>query len=349
VPEWMSYVAVFVFGPLPVFGLTVLGFYLYYRWKYIDWVVRVFEEKPFFIIPRGVPAEGAEDVRVPTPDGFTLRGCYLKTPAPFRRGVVLFGLEFGSNRWACRQYCDRLLDAGYDIFACELRNQGESEKDPAYEPLQWATDKDLTDARAALAYLHGRADADPAGVGIFGISKGGSLGLVLAAEDRRVRCVATDGAFATYTTVVPFMRKFVQIIIKRRDRIRRNIPDWFYGLIGSAAMSRSERRRGVKFVEVEKSVRKLRRPLLMIQGGADTYITPAITETLFADAKKTKDKGLWVVPGAKHNQALNVAGDEYHAKLLAFFDAHLGSLNPAPAPASTADVLLPVEAESVRV
>jgi uncharacterized protein len=343
VPEWMSYVAVFVFGPLPVFGLTVLGFYLYYRWKYIDWVVRVFEEKPFFIIPRGTPAEGAEDVRVSTTDGLVLRGCYLKTNAGFRRGVVLFGLEFGSNRWACRQYCERLQDAGYDVFACELRNQGESDKDPTYEPMQWSTNKDLADARAALAYLHARPDADPAGVGVFGISKGGSLGLMLAAEDRRVRCIATDGAFATYTTVVPFMRKFVAIIIKRRERIRKMIPDWFYGLIGSAAMNRSERTRGVKLVEVEKSVRKLRQPLLMIQGSNDTYITPAITEALFAEAKKAKVKELWVVAGAKHNQALNVAGDEYHSKLVAFFDEHLGRYNPLPAPASAADLVLPEE------
>lgn len=345
----MYYLLVFVFGPVPVFGLTVLGAYLYYRWKYIDWVVRVFEEKPFFIIPRGVAAEGAEEVRVPTADGLTLRACYIKTSAPHRRGVVMFGLEFGSNRWACRQYCDRLLDSGYDVFACELRNQGESDKDPTYEPLQWATDKDLTDARAALAYLHSRQDSDPAGVGIFGISKGGSLGLMLAAEDRRVRCIATDGAFATYTTVVPFMRKFVQILVKRRESVRRLIPDWFYGLIGQAAMNRSQATRGVKFVEVEKSVRKLRRPLLMIQGGADSYITPAITEDLFKDAKKAKSKELWVVPGAKHNQALNIAGEAYHAKLVAFFDEHLGALNPAPAPVSDPDLALADEPAAVRV
>jgi hypothetical protein len=29
------------------------------------------------------------------------------------------------------------------------------------------------------------------------------------------------------------------------------------------------------------------------------------------------------VPKAKHNQALTVAGDEYHARLTAFFDKHL--------------------------
>ncbi|MCP6226362.1 hypothetical protein NL448_28375, partial [Klebsiella pneumoniae] len=80
-------------------------------------------------------------------------------------------------------YGDALRDAGYDVFAYEPRCQGESDKDPDYAPLQWVTDKDLADARAALAYLKRRKDAPAGGAGLFGISKGGSVGLALAAED----------------------------------------------------------------------------------------------------------------------------------------------------------------------
>ena len=36
----------------------------------------------------------------PTADGLTLRGCYLSGRGEARRGVILFGLEFGSNRWS---------------------------------------------------------------------------------------------------------------------------------------------------------------------------------------------------------------------------------------------------------
>jgi dipeptidyl aminopeptidase/acylaminoacyl peptidase len=320
----MWWVTGFVFGPVPITGLAILAFYLYYRARHLAFVVRVFEEKPLFIIPRGTPVDGAEDVCIPMPDGRTLRGCYLKTPAADRKGVILFGLEFGSNRWSCAQYCSRLLDAGYDVFACELRNQGDSDPDPTYDPLQWATDRDLDDLRAAVKYLHYRPDADPAGIGIFGISKGGSLGLAIAAEDRLVKCVCTDGAFATYTTVVRYMKKWVGIAIPSRSQWRQGVPDWFYGLLGQSAVGKVERRRAVEFVSVERAVRRLRQPLLMIHGGADTYITPEIAEKLFAEVKRAAGKELWVVPGAKHNQALHVAGDEYHAKVVAFFDRHLG-------------------------
>lgn len=319
----MYLVLIFVFGPVPITALFVFACYLYYRRYYVHVITRIFQEKPLFVIPRGEPNEAAEDVRIPV-EGRTLRGCYLKTPLATRKGVILFGLEFGSDRWSSQSYCEKLLADGYDVFAYEPRNQGDSDKDANYEPLQWVTDRDLADARAALHYLHARPDADAYGVGIFGISKGGSLGLLLAAEDRRVRCIATDGAFATYTTMVPFIRKWVGIYIKRREWLRTRIPDWFYGLLGNAALSQVQHQRGVEFVAVEKAVRRMRQPWFAIHGGGDTYIKPEMAETLVGLAKRSSSKELWMVEGAKHNMALHIAGETYHEKLLAFFERHLG-------------------------
>ncbi len=320
----MYFVLVFVFGPVPITALFVLACYLYYRRYYVHVITRIFQEKPLFVIPRGERNEIAEDVSIPTENGRSIRGCYFKTLQSERRGVILFGLEFGSDRWSCQSYCEQLLANGYDVFAYEPRNQGESDKDPNYEPLQWVTDRDLVDARAALNYLHSRPDADPYGVGIFGVSKGGSLGLLLAAEDRKVRCVATDGAFATYTTMVPFIRKWVSIYIKRRDWLRKRIPDWFYGLLGNAALSEVQSQRHVEFVSIEKAVRKMRQPWFAIHGAGDTYIKPEMAETLVGMARRSTAKELWMVDGAKHNMALHLAGETYHEKLIAFFDRHLG-------------------------
>ena len=53
--------------------------------KYLHIVVRIFQEKPLFVIPRGQPLTTAEDVSFPTTDGLNLRGCYLKSTRP-RRG-----------------------------------------------------------------------------------------------------------------------------------------------------------------------------------------------------------------------------------------------------------------------
>jgi dipeptidyl aminopeptidase/acylaminoacyl peptidase len=315
------YVGLLLAVPPLLYGLAIAVAYLYVRWKYMGFVTRIFQEKPLFVIPRGEPDARAEDVALTAADGLSLRGCYLKTSAAERRGVILFGLEFGSNRWACRQYCHALVEAGYDVFAFEPRNQGDSDRDANYEPLQWVTDRDVSDMRAAVAYLRSRPDADPRGIGLFGISKGGSTGLIVAAGDRWVRCVATDGMYGTHTTMVPYMQRWIQIY-SGAYRLQKALPTWFYGMVGTVGVKKVARNRGVTYPSVEKAASRLHRPLLMIHGEGDTYIKPEMARAIFARASG-EPKKLWVVPKAKHNQALHVAGGEYHRTLVEFFDRHL--------------------------
>jgi pimeloyl-ACP methyl ester carboxylesterase len=309
--------------PVLALALGLVAFYFYLRVRYLDYLVRIFQERPLFIIPRGQPVAGAEDVRFPTTDGLVLRGCYLATRARRRQGVILFGLEFGCNRWACVPYCESLLAHGFDVFAFEFRGQGDSDVHAGYEPLQWVTDHEVCDVQAAVAYLKGRPDADPRGVGFFGISKGGSAGLLAAAGDPWLRCFVTDGIFATHTTMVPYMRKWIGIYSKRH-RLQRSLPSWFYGLLARAGLRRIHRENGCRFPHLERTLARLEgRPLLMIHGGADTYIKPEMAQELFRRAGSPKE--FWLVEGAKHNQALHVAGEEYHRRVLAFFQTHLAA------------------------
>ena len=146
---WQALIVGIVVGlPLGV-GLFLAVLYVYLRWNYASVLVRIFEEKPLFVIPRGTPLAKAEQVRFPTSDGLMLFGCYLKTPKP-RRGVILFGLEFGSNCWSCWPYVEHLVDNGFDVFAFESRNQGGSDSCPGYEPMQWVTNHEVRDTESAL-------------------------------------------------------------------------------------------------------------------------------------------------------------------------------------------------------
>jgi pimeloyl-ACP methyl ester carboxylesterase len=300
-------------------ALTYLYFYLVNR--HMDFMLRVFQETPLFIIPRGQPIADAEDVGIRTAGGLTLRGCYLHTPGPRRRGVILFGLEFGSNRWACVPYCQFLLDNGFDIFAVESRGQGDSDAQPGYEPRQWVTDYETRDMQAALAYLKARPDADPKGIGFFGISKGGSAGVIVAADAPYVRCCVTDGIFSTRTTVILYAQKWVAIV-STRYWLQRVLPAWYYGLFADTILRAIRRRNNCSFPALEHALPRLApRPILMIHGAADTYIKPEIACALFARARRPKE--FWLVEGAKHNQALQVAGDAYRQRVLAFFQTHL--------------------------
>jgi fermentation-respiration switch protein FrsA (DUF1100 family) len=325
---WLWIALGVVLGVPLLTALTLFILWIYLRIEYGPQMVRIFQEKPLFIIPRGQPVEGAEDVRFSTRDGLELRGCYLRTTAPRREGVILFGLEFGSNRWASVPYCESLLANGYDIFAFETRGQGDSPLQPNYDPSQWVTNFEVVDAEAAVAYLKSRPDADPRGVGFFGISKGGGAGLLAAARDPYVRCCVTDGIFATFGTVVPYMRKWVSIYNKSYF-IQKILPTWYYAWLGRACVGRMARRLGFKLPDLEKAMPKLApRPLLMIHGGNDTYIKPDMAQALFNRAREPKE--LWMVEGAKHNQALNVAGDEYRRRVLEFFQKYLANPEASP-------------------
>lgn len=307
-------------GPVVcLLGLVVIYFVILK--KYIHFVARIFQEKPLFIIPKGEDTGSSESVRFPTSGGLMLQGCYFKTPYP-RKGVILFGLEFGSNRFSGISYCDWLVAAGYDVFIYEPRNQGDSDKQPGYEPLHWITQYEVDDAKSAIAYMKTRPDADPNGIGFFGISKGAASGLYVGADDPYVLCYVSDGVFATYTTMVPFMKQWISIYSKR-VAIHPLLPTWFFGILALDAIKISEKERGgiAKFLHLETKIKKMSNPWLMIHGVLDTYIKPEMARTLFK--MSNSQKKLWLVPGARHNMAIQLVPAEYKNRVLDFFDSHL--------------------------
>jgi len=308
-------------GGLLLAFLVAFHVYLYVRYKPV--VMRIFQEKPLFMVPHGQPVDDAEEVDLITADGLTLKGCYLKTSRPPRKGVIMFGLEFGSNRWGCVPYCEFLLQSGYDIFAFEMRGQGQSPAQAGYEPLQWLTDFEAEDFQTALECLKKRSDADPRGIGLYGLSKGGSAGLWLAAHDPYIRCCVTDGAFATVSVVIPYMKQWVYIY-SRLHWVVKIIPHWYYALYAYLAIKQVAQERKVRYPDLEHALHRLApRPWLMIHGGADNYIKPDMARELFDYARAPKE--FWLVAKAKHNQALQIANGEYKHKVLEFFDKHLGS------------------------
>ena len=89
------------------------------------------------------------------------------------------------------------------------------------------------DLRAALAYLRTRPDRDPAGVGLFGVSRGGGTALVVAASDPAVWGVATDGAFPTRGTMLAYILRWAEIYVGSKT-VWRRMPIWMFAFVGWA-------------------------------------------------------------------------------------------------------------------
>ena len=182
----------FVLLAIPI--LLGLAAVIYLTVKYTPVIIRIFQAQPLFMPLKVTPVERGEEVEFETALGLRLSGSYLRARSDEQAGVIVYCHEYLSDRWSFRPYIDHLRDLGYDIFTFDFRNHGASGLDPDYAPLQWTTEHEIDDLRAALSYLRARDDRDPAGFGIFGVSRGGTTALIAAAAETDVWGVITDGA-----------------------------------------------------------------------------------------------------------------------------------------------------------
>jgi alpha-beta hydrolase superfamily lysophospholipase len=292
-----------------------------------------------FAPPRGTLDEG-EVVRFPTADGLELVGTMLRSRTVERVGTIVFCPEYLGDRASVTLYTDGLREAGFDLFTFDFRNHGESATDPTYRPMQWVSDLELIDLRAALSYVKSRPDADPAGLALLGISRGGGTALAVAADDPTIWAVATDGAFPTFGTMHAYCLRWAEIYV-RPPWLWRHMPKSIFRFAAWVGRVSSQGRHGRVYPSLERAVGRIApRPWFMIHGERDAYISPNIARRLFAHAREPKES--WIVPGAKHNRCNEVDPVAYAGRLTAFFLRHAPrSSAPPTEPITKAPVQLP--------
>jgi len=304
--------------PISVVLLALVLLVLYLTIKYTPEIVRKFELQPLFVPLRVGPFEMGEPVNFRSEDGIRLSGRYLRARTPKRVGVLVYCHEYLSDCWSFHPYLDHVRDVGYDVFTFDFRNHGTSARDPSYNPLQWTTDRETADLRAALAYLRARPDHDPAGFGLFGVSRGGTTALIVAAGEPDVWGIITDGAFPTRLTMVTYIIRWSEIYV-RSPFLLSLVPMWLYNLLAWVGRRRSELRHNCWFLEVETAVKRMGpRPWLMIHGERDAYIGPEIARALFECGRGRKE--FWLVPEAKHNRCREREPEAYASRIVDFVD-----------------------------
>jgi len=299
--------------------LLLIAFTIHCVTRYVPVIARIFEFSPQFR-PRIEPTrrEG-QTVTFPTTGGIQLTGTYLPRRRGSRRvGVAVVCPEYLGNRWGALHYIDWLRDLGFDLFCFDFRNQGESQSDPSYHPLQWVTRHEVADVLAAVAYLDSRPDADPAGYLLFGISRGGGAALGAAAKTKRVWGVVTDGAFPVKETMLVYLKKWANTFVRFRG-ILPWVPDWFNHLLCRLARWSTSRRLGCRYVNVGRAAARMSpRPWLAIHGQKDQYVPVEVARALAAYA--SPPRLLHVVPRARHNKAYDVDPQGYRAIIETFLE-----------------------------
>lgn len=215
------------------------------------------------------------------------------------RGTVLHLHGNAGNMTGHFQHVAWLPAAGWNVLCFDYRGYGGSQGHVSREGT-------VRDAHAALDYLLGRRDVDAGRIVAFGQSLGGAIGIVLAAERSEIRGLATDGAFDSYRRVAGWHIRHNPLLLC--------IAWWVPRLLMGNGCD-----------PIACVGRIAPRPLLIIHGTADGVVPANMARSLYAAAGEPK--GLWLVEGADHYDALRERAEEAQARLLAFFGDCVGSEN----------------------
>ena len=168
-----------------------------------------------------------ENVEFNALDGTVLSGFFC-TPetgrGPFPAIVLSHG--FGAvKEMALGLYVDIFCDAGFACLAYDHRNTGSSGGPLRGEINPW---EQISDMRDAITYIGNREEVNTDQIGLWGTSFAGGHSLVVAATDRRVKCVVS---------VVP-------TISGHQNTIRALTANGYADFIRDANEERSARQRG---------------------------------------------------------------------------------------------------------
>jgi dipeptidyl aminopeptidase/acylaminoacyl peptidase len=243
-----------------------------------------------------------EEVAFPSRDGLTLRGWFI--PAPEARGTVVFCHGHAGSMDPDLKYAPVFHERGYNVLMFDFRGHGRSEGQ--HVSMGYYERQDLL---GAIDYLQSQGiDC----VGVMGFSMGGAVAMATAPRTGAIRAVVSDGGFARLSdTIAAGVRE-------------QGLPGLLTSLVGHLILWLMGLRLGCFLSEADpiRWVDKIApRALFIIHGALDRFVAFEEARELYVTAGEPKE--IWIVPEAGHRQADWRHPEEYHHRVLAFFDRWL--------------------------
>ena len=131
-----------------------------------------------------------KDIAFSTTDGTTLRGWHYVPDAPGRHPTIVLAHGFSAvKEMYLDKYAEAFAKAGFASVVYDNRNFGASDGQPRQEIDPWLQVRDYSDA---ITFAQTLEQTDLSRIGIWGSSYSGAHVLVVAAIDRRVKCVVSQ-------------------------------------------------------------------------------------------------------------------------------------------------------------
>ena len=258
-------------------------------------------------IPPGDPPDmdnaSVEAVRFQATDGLWLSGWKISVDPTRPWIIACHGL--GVNRADLMDVIRALVRSRYNLLLFDFRGHGVSQG--RWSSFGWQEQRDL---EGALAFLGQQPDVAERPYGVYGVSMGGAVALLVAARDERIGAVAVDGVYPD-----------LEDSLAHHLRLLYHLPAvpflWYLNLTYRL-------RFGVwpKTVAPGQAVGKISpRAFLLISTTNDQRIPAAESETLFQSAQAPKEH--WRIPSADHLEGFAKDPEVYRKKLAGFFDSYL--------------------------
>jgi len=244
----------------------------------------------------------SESLTLETADGIELSAWVIEHNPSEPWIIVSHGL--GANRSDVLDIAAFLYYGGYNVLLFDFRGHGLSGGRSV--SLGYLEQEDL---KSAIGYLKTRNRGELR-LGLFGLSMGGAVSLIVGSEDPAIRTVVAD---SIYTDLDDSFGHHMQAFYRLPPIFGIWPTRWFYRL-----------RFGVypRIVSPLKSMQQLRdRPVLLINGEADSRMPVSGAETL-AEAGGPNTE-LWVIPGALHLEGYTITTKAYQQRVLSFYHKHL--------------------------
>jgi pimeloyl-ACP methyl ester carboxylesterase len=210
-------------------------------------------------------------------------------PAP---GIILChgltGNRIESHRLfvhTARELCRR----GFTVLRFDFRGCGESEG--LFESI--TISEEVNDLKAAIDWLHSRGEILSSKIGTIGLSLGGVVSLIAAAEDERIKAVCTWSTPAEFKDLEDTAKS-----ILGGGKIEEWIMRGYLDLPSGDRIGRDFLEDALRHNILESAAKISPRPLLIIHASNDVLVPVSHAEKLFKNAGEPKEK--FIVEGADH-------------------------------------------------
>lgn len=244
----------------------------------------------------------AQEIHFSTADGLALEGRYF---AGTRPAVIVLSHGYGDTQEQVLPIAHFLHDAGYSVLTYNMRARGNS--GGAATSLGAREQNDLVSAVSYLTIGHPEVAKE---VGVWGVSLGGAVSILAAAQDQRIKAVVDDSGFSDAPEVIS--SAFTHFI---------GLPAFPFSPI---TIGLAEKRLGVDL----DAVRPMDvvgiispRPIFFIHDLGDAVVPPDNTERNLAHAGEPKS--VWWIPGGTHAVGHTIQKAEYEKRVVDFYDHSL--------------------------